>query len=49
MGKRVLIRIDGKDNYQLDGDVIGESTTLDAEIQPGALAICVPAQAARET
>jgi diacylglycerol kinase family enzyme len=49
MGKRVWIRIDGKDNYQLDGDVIGESTTLDAEIQPGALAICVPAQAASET
>jgi hypothetical protein len=33
--------IDGKDNYQLDGDVVGESTTLLAEIQPGALAICV--------
>ena len=33
--------IDGKDNYELDGDVVGESpTTLDAEIRPGALAIC---------
>jgi diacylglycerol kinase (ATP) len=49
MGKRVRIKIHGKDNYQLDGDVVGESTTLDAEIQPGALAICVPAQAASET
>jgi diacylglycerol kinase (ATP) len=47
-GKRVRIVIDGKDNYQLDGDVVGESTTLFAEIQPGALAICVPAQAASE-
>jgi diacylglycerol kinase family enzyme len=37
----VRIIIDGKENYQLDGDVVGESTTLDAEIQPGALAICV--------
>ena len=37
------IKIHGKDNYQLDGDVIGEATTLDAEIQPGALTICVPA------
>jgi diacylglycerol kinase (ATP) len=45
-GKRVGIIIDGKENYQLDGDVVGESTTLDAEIQPGALTICVPAQAA---
>jgi diacylglycerol kinase family enzyme len=47
-GKRVRIIIDGKDNYQLDGDVAGESTTLFAEIQPGALAICVPAQPASE-
>ena len=42
-GKRVRIKIHGKDNYQLDGDVVGEATTLDAEIQPGALALCVPA------
>jgi hypothetical protein len=47
MGKRVRITIHGKDNYQLDGDV-GESTTLDAEIQPGALTICVPPQATSE-
>jgi diacylglycerol kinase (ATP) len=47
-GKTVRITIRGKDNYQLDGDVVGESTTLFAEIQPGALAICVPAQAASE-
>jgi diacylglycerol kinase (ATP) len=47
-GKRVQIIIDGKDNYQLDGDVVGESTILTAEIQPGALAICVPTQAPSE-
>jgi diacylglycerol kinase (ATP) len=47
-GKSVRIIIDGKDNYQLDGDVVGESTTLFAEIQPGALAICIPAHTARE-
>jgi diacylglycerol kinase (ATP) len=46
LGKTVRIMIDGKDNYQLDGDVVGESTTLLAEIQPGALAICVPAKTA---
>jgi diacylglycerol kinase family enzyme len=40
-GKRVTIRIDGVDNYQLDGDVIGKCTTLKAEIAPGALKICV--------
>jgi YegS/Rv2252/BmrU family lipid kinase len=42
-GKNVRIRIHGKDNYQLDGDVVGESTTLTAQIQPGALSIRVPA------
>ena len=47
-GKTVQIIIDGKENYQLDGDVVGESTTLFAEIQPGALAICIPTQAASE-
>ncbi len=48
-GKRVRIKLHEKDNYQLDGDVVGESTILDAEIQPGALAICVPpAQAASD-
>lgn len=41
-GKTVRIIIDGNDNYQLDGDVVGESTTLFAEIEPGALAICRP-------
>jgi diacylglycerol kinase (ATP) len=45
-GKTVRIIIDGKDNYQLDGDVVGESTTLTAEIQPGALTICMPDQTA---
>jgi len=44
-GKRVGIRIDGKDNYQLDDDIVGESTTLTAEIQPGALTVCAPAPA----
>jgi diacylglycerol kinase (ATP) len=47
-GKTVRIIIDGKDDYQLDGDVVGESTTLFAEIQPGALAICVPTHATNE-
>jgi diacylglycerol kinase family enzyme len=41
-GKRVTIRIDGVDNYQLDGDVIGECTTLTAQIEPGALTIGLP-------
>jgi len=41
-GRGVGISIDGKDNYWLDGDVGGESTTLTAEIQPGALTVCAP-------
>jgi diacylglycerol kinase family enzyme len=39
----VGIRIDGKHNDQRDGDIVGESTTLTAEIQPGALTVCAPA------
>ena len=46
-GRRVEIRIDDKDNYQLDGDVVGKSTTLTAEIQPGALTVCAPPQVPR--
>ena len=42
-GKKVRIKLHGKDNYQLDGDMVGEATALEAEIQPGALALCVPA------
>jgi diacylglycerol kinase family enzyme len=41
--KRVRIKLHGKDNFQLDGDVIGEATIVDAEIQPGALAFRAPA------
>lgn len=44
-GKKVRIAIEGKDNYQLDGDVVGDSRTLTAEVQPGALSIRVPAVA----
>jgi hypothetical protein len=36
------------ETYQLDGDVVGESTTLFAEIQPGALTICMPDRTASE-
>ena len=41
-GKRVEVRLRQPDSYQLDGDVIGECRTLIAEIQPGALTVCVP-------
>jgi diacylglycerol kinase (ATP) len=42
-GKQVRIKIHGKDNYQLDGDVVGESRILTAEIQPGVLSVRIPA------
>ena len=41
-GKRVEVRLRQPDSYQLDGDVVGECRTLIAEIQPGALTVCVP-------
>ena len=43
-GKMVTISVEDKDNYELDGDPVGECTVLTAEIQPGALTVCVPAQ-----
>jgi YegS/Rv2252/BmrU family lipid kinase len=42
-GKTVTVTIDGSDNYQLDGDVVGECTRLVAEIVPAALTVQVPA------
>jgi diacylglycerol kinase (ATP) len=42
-GRKVTVAIrEGKDNYQLDGDAVGECTRLEAEIQPGALTIRLP-------
>jgi len=41
-GKRVSITLDSPDDYQLDGDVAGTCTSLQAEVQPGALTVCVP-------
>ncbi|HEU4547943.1 MAG TPA: hypothetical protein VFR88_16775, partial [Microlunatus sp.] len=42
-GETVSITIDGSDSYQLDGDVMGECTRLDAAIVPAALTVHVPA------
>jgi diacylglycerol kinase (ATP) len=40
-GRRVEVRLDNPDNYQLDGDVVGELRTFVAEVQPDALTVCV--------
>ena len=40
-GRRVDVRLDEEDNYQLDGDVAGTCRRLVAEIAPGALQVCV--------
>jgi diacylglycerol kinase (ATP) len=45
-GTQVRIRLHGKQNYQLDGDVVGEGTTLTASIVPGALTVAVEPPAA---
>jgi diacylglycerol kinase family enzyme len=36
------VRLAEGDNYQMDGDVVGECRHLVAEVQPGALRVCVP-------
>jgi diacylglycerol kinase (ATP) len=40
-GRRVEVRIDRHENFQLDGDVSGECRILVAEVQPGALQVCI--------
>ena len=42
-GRTVTVRLDRTESYQLDGDVIGECTTLTATVKPGALVVCAPA------
>jgi YegS/Rv2252/BmrU family lipid kinase len=42
VGRRVELVLKEPDTYELDGDVLGETRRLVAEIQPGALVVCVP-------
>jgi diacylglycerol kinase (ATP) len=41
-GQRVKITVDRPDRYQMDGDTVGECTSLLAEVQPGALLLRIP-------
>ncbi|MDN5762108.1 MAG: phosphatase PAP2 family protein [Microlunatus sp.] len=41
-GRRVQITVEPSDQYQLDGDTVGETSTLIAEIEPAALTLRVP-------
>ena len=45
-GRTVTITVDRRDAYQLDGDTVGECRTMTAEVQPGALVVRVPRDAA---
>ncbi len=42
VGRKVTIRVDERDHYQLDGDTVGECNTMVAEVVPGALTLRVP-------
>jgi diacylglycerol kinase family enzyme len=42
-GKTITINIDGSDSYELDGDAVGECSVLTAEVNAGALRVCVHA------
>jgi diacylglycerol kinase (ATP) len=43
--RTVRVTLHERDNYQLDGDAIGDCHTMFAEIQPGVLTVCTPAGA----
>jgi diacylglycerol kinase (ATP) len=45
-GRRVSIKVDGRDHYQMDGDTVGECSTMTAEIRPGALRLRIPRDSA---
>jgi diacylglycerol kinase (ATP) len=40
-GRRVEVHLAESDSYQMDGDVVGECRDLVAEVDPGALRVCV--------
>jgi diacylglycerol kinase (ATP) len=41
-GRRVTITVDERDQFQLDGDTVGDCNRLTAEVVPGALLLRVP-------
>lgn len=41
-GRRILIETSTPQPYELDGEVLGETTSMCCEVQPGALLLCVP-------
>ncbi|HVD19925.1 MAG TPA: diacylglycerol kinase family protein [Propionibacteriaceae bacterium] len=43
-GQKVTISVEERDQFQLDGDTVGECTTLTAEVVPAALQLRVPKQ-----
>ncbi|HYP44465.1 MAG TPA: diacylglycerol kinase family protein [Propionibacteriaceae bacterium] len=47
-GRRVQITVEERDHYQLDGDRVGECSTMTAEVRPGALTLRVPRAAKRQ-
>jgi hypothetical protein len=41
-GRKVTIRVEERDHYQMDGDTVGECSAMTAEVRPGALTLRVP-------
>jgi diacylglycerol kinase (ATP) len=46
-GRRVSITVEESDQYQLDGDTVGQCSSMLAEVRPGALTLRVPRAARR--
>jgi diacylglycerol kinase family enzyme len=41
-GRKVTITVEGRDQFQLDGDTVGECSTMTAEVLPRGLTMRVP-------
>jgi diacylglycerol kinase (ATP) len=48
-GRKVTISVEGRDQFQVDGDMVGECSTMTAEVRPGVLTMRVPRTPARSS
>ena len=43
-GKKLVVRLDSPQDYEIDGDSVGKAVALRAVVDPGGLTVRVPAK-----